>query len=91
VTSVGLLVHKYVRDGFAFQVRARICSPTESALSLVLDQSQCTFFLLIGVPPIECLFSNLASLYKLISRGEHTLLPWNFVAARALALVEKKF
>ena len=66
--EVGLFAYKCVRVGFAFQVRAQTCHSTESASTLVLDQSQCTFFLLIGVPPIECLFSDLASLYMLISR-----------------------
>jgi len=66
--EVGLFVYKCVGVGFAFQVRTGTCHSTESALSLVVDQSQCTFFSLIGVSPIECVFSNLASLYKLISR-----------------------
>jgi len=84
VTSVGLLVNKYARDGFAFQVRARTCHSAESARTLVVDQSLCTFFLLIGVPPIECLFSNLASLYKLISRGKRNTSTLDFIGSEAL-------
>ena len=66
--EIGLFAYEYISDGFAFQVRAGTCHSTESAPTLVVDQSQCTFFLLIGVPPIECVFSDLASLYMSISR-----------------------
>ena len=66
--EIGLFAYKCIWEGFAFQVRAGTCHSTESAPTLVVDQSQCTFFSLIGVSPIECVFSNLASLYKPISR-----------------------
>jgi len=36
--EVGLFAYKYIRVGFAFQVRAGTCHSTESALSLVVDQ-----------------------------------------------------
>jgi len=65
-------------------------SPTKSAPTLVFRQSQCTFFLLIGVPSIRCVYSNLASVYMLISRWNQPLLRWDFVAARALVALRAK-
>jgi len=48
-------------------------SSTRSAPSLVFRQWQYTFFLLIGTEPIKCVFSNLASVYNLVSRGKDSV------------------
>ena len=66
-------------------------SSTKSAPSLVLDQSLCTFFLLIGVSPIQRVFSNLASVYNLVSRGNDSFRRWISSVAEALVVASEKF